>query len=120
MTDIRHFLDLSDAGGDGIAAMIGDALERKAARRDWPKGRSDPDRPLDAQGDALWWGGPSFSLSQPYAGFSRVIRGFERSHPGLVLDEFTATVDGGAGNGGTLIAASFEPQGALADRVDVR
>jgi ornithine carbamoyltransferase len=45
----RHFLDLSDAGGDAIAAMIGDALDRKAIRRDWPKGRSDPDQPLDGR-----------------------------------------------------------------------
>jgi ornithine carbamoyltransferase len=44
---IRHFLDLSDAGGDALAAMIGDALDRKAMRRDWPRGRPDPDRPLD-------------------------------------------------------------------------
>ena len=42
----RHFLDLADAGGDAIAAMLGDALDRKAARRDWPKGRPDPDAPL--------------------------------------------------------------------------
>jgi len=42
----RHFLDLADAGGDAIAAMIGDALDRKAARKDWPKGRPDADAPL--------------------------------------------------------------------------
>ena len=42
----RHFLDLADAGGDAIAAMLGDALDRKAARRDWPKGRPDSDAPL--------------------------------------------------------------------------
>jgi ornithine carbamoyltransferase len=46
---MRHFLDLSDAGGDALAAMIGDALDRKAARRDWPKGRPDPDKPLDGR-----------------------------------------------------------------------
>ena len=28
----RHFLDLSDAGGDALAAMINDAMARKAAR----------------------------------------------------------------------------------------
>jgi len=44
---MRHFLDLSDAGGDAIAAMINDAIDRKAARRDWPKGRADADRPLE-------------------------------------------------------------------------
>ena len=42
----RDFLDLSDAGGDAIAAMINDALDRKAARQDWPKGRADADAPL--------------------------------------------------------------------------
>ncbi len=46
---VRHFLDLTDAGGDAIAAMINDALERKAARREWPKGRVDPDAPLDGR-----------------------------------------------------------------------
>ena len=44
---VRHFLDLSDAGGDALAAMIGDALDRKAMRRDWPRGRPDLDKPLD-------------------------------------------------------------------------
>lgn len=48
---IRHFLDLSDAGGDAIAAMINDAIGRKAARHDdagarWPKGKADADAPL--------------------------------------------------------------------------
>lgn len=43
---MRHFLNLSDAGADGIAAMIADALDRKAARAGWPKGRVDSDAPL--------------------------------------------------------------------------
>ena len=43
---VRHFLDLADAGGDAIAAMLGDALTRKEARKGWPKGRADPDAPL--------------------------------------------------------------------------
>ncbi|UYH54417.1 ornithine carbamoyltransferase [Qipengyuania sp. SS22] len=43
---MRHFLDLSDAGGDAIAAMINDAQDRKAARAVWPKGRADADAPL--------------------------------------------------------------------------
>ncbi len=42
----RHFLSLSDAGGDGIAAMMADALDRKAARVGWPRGRVDTDAPL--------------------------------------------------------------------------
>ena len=43
---MRHFLNLSDAGPDGIAAMLADALDRKAARAGWPKGRPDADAPL--------------------------------------------------------------------------
>ena len=43
---MRHFLSLSDAGGDAIAAMLGDAIDRKAARAQWPKGRPDADAPL--------------------------------------------------------------------------
>ena len=43
---IRHFLDLGDAGADALAAMINDAMERKSARADWPKGRPDTDAPL--------------------------------------------------------------------------
>ena len=43
---LRHFLDLSDAGGNAIAAMINDAIDRKAARAAWPKGKADADAPL--------------------------------------------------------------------------
>ncbi|GMM94575.1 ornithine carbamoyltransferase [Qipengyuania sp. MTN3-11] len=46
----RHFLDLADAGGDAIAAMLADAQDRKVTRVDglgaWPKGRPDADAPL--------------------------------------------------------------------------
>jgi ornithine carbamoyltransferase len=44
---IRHFLSLSDAGGDAIAAMLADAMDRKEARVGWPKGKVDADAPLD-------------------------------------------------------------------------
>ena len=43
---VRHLLDLSDAGGNAIAAMIGDAIDRKTARAGWPKGKADADAPL--------------------------------------------------------------------------
>lgn len=43
----RHFLNLSDAGGDAVAAMLNDALDRKRARGSWTKGRVDADAPLD-------------------------------------------------------------------------
>ena len=43
---MRHFLNLTDAGADGIAAMLADALDRKAGRTGWPKGKADADAPL--------------------------------------------------------------------------
>lgn len=43
---VQNFLDLSDAGGDAIAAMLADAQDRKAARAGWPKGKPDADAPL--------------------------------------------------------------------------
>lgn len=46
---LRHFLDLSDAGGNTVAAMIDDAITRKAARAGWPKGKPDADKPLDGR-----------------------------------------------------------------------
>lgn len=42
----RHFLNLTDAGGDAIAAMLNDAIDRKAARAALPKGAADGDAPL--------------------------------------------------------------------------
>ncbi len=42
----QHFLDLSDAGANAVAAMIGDAIDRKAARKGWGKGQADADAPL--------------------------------------------------------------------------
>ncbi len=42
----RHFLDLGNAGANAIAAMINDAIDRKAARASWPKAKADSDAPL--------------------------------------------------------------------------
>jgi ornithine carbamoyltransferase len=44
---IRHFLDLADAGSDGLNAILSEALRRKAARAGMPKGKADADAPLD-------------------------------------------------------------------------
>jgi ornithine carbamoyltransferase len=43
---IRHFLDLTDAGGNALAAMLDEAMTRKQARTGWPKGKADADAPL--------------------------------------------------------------------------
>lgn len=44
---MRHFLNLSDAGGEAIATILGEAMERKQRRAGWPKGKPDADKPLD-------------------------------------------------------------------------
>ena len=44
---LRHLLNLSDAGGEAIAAILNEAMERKERRAGWPKGKADGDRPLD-------------------------------------------------------------------------
>ncbi|TRD11505.1 ornithine carbamoyltransferase [Erythrobacter insulae] len=49
----HHFLDLGDAGSNAIAAMINDAIDRKAARAGRAKGAADPDRPLEGRVLAL-------------------------------------------------------------------
>ena len=77
-------------------------------------------RPLATQGDAFWWGARDIlDLAAPFAGFSRVIRGFDRQMRGLVEGEFAVSLDAGAGRGGRLIAAAFAPDGAIVERLEV-
>ena len=38
---VKHFLELSDAGGNGLAAILNDATTRKAARSGRPEGWVD-------------------------------------------------------------------------------
>lgn len=80
----------------------------------------DPSRPLSEQTDAFWWGGQNFgSLETPYGGFARVVRGYAKNHPGLAIGAYTATIDGGPGEGGPLIAACFDSDGSLNDSLEV-
>ena len=44
---LRHFLHLSDIGGEGIAHILNEAMERKERRAGWPRGKPDADKPLD-------------------------------------------------------------------------
>ena len=46
---LRHFIDLKNAGGNAIATILGDAMDRKSARRGWTKGTVDADAPLAGQ-----------------------------------------------------------------------
>ncbi|HEX7968627.1 MAG TPA: hypothetical protein VF502_10425, partial [Stellaceae bacterium] len=76
----------------------------------------DPTKPLQLQGDALWWGGANIlELAAPYGGFRRVVRGHDRHHGGLVERPYAASIDGGSGFGGPLLAACFAADGTLID-----
>jgi serine/threonine protein phosphatase 1 len=80
----------------------------------------DPTRPLDAQGDAFWWGGRRLlELAEPYGGYRRVIRGFDRLHSGLVQAAYVTSLDAGSGLGGTLLAACFTSDGGVVETVNV-
>jgi len=80
----------------------------------------DPSRPLEAQSDSFWWSSGKFHhIAAPYGPFRRIVRGFDPSHAGFAVTDYTATLDGGCGFGGTLIAACFTPDGAIADKVEV-
>ena len=73
-------------------------------------------RPLVAQGDAFWWGREDIlELREPFAGFRRIVRGFDRDRRGVVEREFAVSVDGGAGQGGKLLAVCFSLDGTLVD-----
>lgn len=79
----------------------------------------DLDRPLAAQGDALWWGGRGFDkLDRPFEAYARVVRGYSPAHPGAAGGDFTLTLDGGSGFGGTLLAASLGPDGEILEILD--
>ena len=80
----------------------------------------DPSRPLEAQSDSFWWSGGTFhSIAEPYGDFRRILRGFDPSHAGFAVTDYTATLDGGCGFGGTLIAACITADGALVDKIEV-
>jgi serine/threonine protein phosphatase 1 len=74
----------------------------------------DPHRPLSAQSDSFWWGGSGFAnITEPYGGYQRVIRGFDRRREGVQETQYTVSLDAGGGFGGPLLAALFAPDGAI-------
>jgi len=79
----------------------------------------DPSRPLEAQSDSFWWNSGGFNeIAEPYGAFRRICRGFDPSHAGFKLTDYTATLDAGCGFGGSLMAACLAPSGALIERIE--
>ena len=104
---------------DGHNALLGSL--RHAASTDrllFVNAGIDPTLALAEQGDRFWWGGLA-GLDKAYGGYTRVVRGFARRHPGLEVGDMSATIDGCAGFGGPLIAACFDPAGEIADSIEV-
>ena len=79
----------------------------------------DPTRPLREQGDTFWWGSGYFAgITPPYQGYRRVVRGLDRNRRGADRDAYAATLDGGCGFGGNLVAGCFGLDGATADWIE--
>ena len=76
----------------------------------------DPRRAVTVQGDAFWWSPVDIlELAEPFDGFGRVVRGFDRDRRGIVESPFGVSIDGGAGRGGRLQAACFAADGQIVD-----
>jgi hypothetical protein len=74
----------------------------------------DPQKDLKSQGDNFWWAEHDFStINVPYAPFQKVIRGYDPKHKGVHLNCVTATLDGGCGFGGALVAAAINRSGNI-------
>ncbi|MFQ6016844.1 MAG: hypothetical protein ACE5KF_01495 [Kiloniellaceae bacterium] len=79
----------------------------------------DPSRPLEAQSDSFWWSSGAFHrIAEPYGAFRRILRGFDPSHAGFAVTDYTATLDGGCGFGGPLIAACVNPDGEIIEKLE--
>jgi hypothetical protein len=79
----------------------------------------DVTKALAAQADAFWWGGTPFhAITQPFDGFRRIVRGYDRGHGGLAIGAMTASLDAGAGFGGPLVACAFDNEGNVLEVIE--
>lgn len=108
-------------GHDELAASLRRAAYTAGRELLFVAAGIDPERPLGQQNDVFWWGSGYFAeIAGPYEGFRRLIRGHERrtGARGLDLDSYAATIDGGAGFGGTLNAVCFDYDGQAVDWIE--
>jgi hypothetical protein len=79
----------------------------------------DVSRPLEEQADAFWWDGARFdAIEEPYGAMRRIVRGYDSAHGGIRVGPVAATLDGGCGYGGALVAACLDLDGQIVDRVE--
>ncbi|HEY0834635.1 MAG TPA: hypothetical protein VGE72_12065 [Azospirillum sp.] len=80
----------------------------------------DPARPFGHQGDSFWWGGGAFArIDAPYGGFRRVVRGYDPARGGARVEDFTATLDAGCGQGGPLVCGILSASGEVLELFQV-
>jgi len=80
----------------------------------------NPHETLEQQGDQFWWSANDLNdLTREYDPFKRVIRGYDPKHKGVNINCVTATIDGGCGFGGSLIAAGFDADSNVIDMIDI-
>ena len=72
------------------------------------------DRPLETQGDELWWGGGFSNLDDPYFDILRLVRGFDPNKKGLAAGKYGVTLDGGEES---ICAALFQSDGKLLETI---
>lgn len=106
----RRFLNLADAGGDAIAAIIADAIDRKAARAAMPKGAPDKDMPLAGRTLAMVF---EKNSTRTRVSFDMAIRQLGGSS--LILDAGTTQL----GRGET-VADTARVLGRMADAIMIR
>ena len=76
----------------------------------------DFSKPLDDQGDTLWWGNSHFkSMKRHYAPYQKIIRGFDPDNGGYDDNDITATLDNNCGLGGELVYAELDATGRVLD-----
>ena len=51
-------------------------------------------------------------------GFRLVVRGYDPRHEGVAMGQHSATIDGGCGFGGTLVAACFGANGEFLQMIE--
>ncbi|MCR9255386.1 MAG: hypothetical protein NXI16_04745 [Alphaproteobacteria bacterium] len=80
----------------------------------------DPTKPIEKQGDRLWWGGKTFDeIANPYERFMKIVRGYDPDRHGFQETEYTLTIDDGCGFGGPLIAVALTPGGEVDARLEI-
>lgn len=77
-------------------------------------------RPLEDQGDNLWYSPPSFrTVANGLPTYTRVVRGYDFLRHGVDTDGPAVTLDGGCGFGGPLVCGCFKADGSIKEMVAI-